>query len=78
MYKSNDFKKSELLERLKGERSLLASTPNLSDDNLEELDRYDEVIQDLEYELNNWEFDIQVLKDEIIEVERELQEAYEG
>ena len=29
-------------------------------------------------ELNNWEFDIQVLKDEIIEVERELQEAYEG
>ena len=28
--------------------------------------------------LNNWEFDIQVLKDEIIEVERELQEAYEG
>ena len=29
-------------------------------------------------ELNNWEFDIQVLKDEIIEVEREIQEAYEG
>ena len=28
--------------------------------------------------LNNWEFDIQVLKDEIIEVEREIQEAYEG
>lgn len=54
MYKSNDFKKSELLERLKGERSLLASTPNLSDDDLEELDRYDEVIQNLEFELNNW------------------------
>ena len=29
-------------------------------------------------ELNNWEFDIQVLKDEIIEAEREIQEAYEG
>ena len=54
MYKSNDFKKSELLERLKGERSLLASTPNLSNEDLEELDRYDEVISDLEFELNNW------------------------
>ena len=54
MYRSNDFKKSELLERLKGERSLLASTPNLSNEDLEELDRYDEVIQDLEFELNNW------------------------
>ena len=54
MYKSNDFKKSELLDRLKGERGLLASAPNLSDDDLEELDRYDEVIQDLEFELNNW------------------------
>ena len=54
MYKSNDFKKSELLDKLKGERSLLASTPNLSDDDLEELDRYDEVIQNLEFELNNW------------------------
>ena len=53
MYKSNDFKKSELLERLKGERSLLASTPNLSNEDLEELDRYDEIISDLEYELNN-------------------------
>ena len=29
-------------------------------------------------ELNNWEFDTQVLKDEIIEVEREIQEACEG
>ena len=54
MYKSNDFKKSELLERLKGERSLLASTPNLSNEDLEELDRYDEVISNLEFELNNW------------------------
>ena len=54
MYKSNDFKKSELLDRLKGERNLLASTLNLSDDDLEELDRYDEVIQNLEFELNNW------------------------
>ena len=32
----------------------------------------------LEAKLNNWEFDIQILKDEIIEVEREIQEAYEG
>ena len=53
MYKSNDFKKSELLERLKGERSLLASTPGLSDDDLEELDRYDEVIENLQFEINN-------------------------
>ena len=53
MYKSNDFKREELLNRLKGERSLLASTPNLSNEDLEELDRYDEVISDLEYELNN-------------------------
>ena len=54
MYKSNDFKREELLNRLKGERSLLASTPNLSNEDLEELDRYDEVISDLEFELNNW------------------------
>ena len=54
MYKSNDFKKTELLERLKGERSLIASTPGLSDDDLEELDRDDEAISNLEYELNNW------------------------
>ena len=54
MYKSNDSKKEELLIRLKGERSLLASTPNLSNEDLEELDRYDEVIQNLEFELNNW------------------------
>ena len=53
MYKSNDFKKSELLERLKGERSLLASTPGLSNEDLEDLARYDEIINDLEYEINN-------------------------
>ena len=53
MYKSNDSKKEELLERLKGERSLLASTPNLSNEGLEELDRYDEVVDNLEFELNN-------------------------
>ena len=29
-------------------------------------------------ELNNWEFDIQCLKQEILEVEEELQRAYEG
>ena len=28
--------------------------------------------------LNNWEFDIQYLKGEILEVEEELQRAYEG
>ena len=28
--------------------------------------------------LNNWEFDIQCLKGEILEVEEELQRAYEG
>ena len=53
MYKSNDSKKEELLIRLKGERSLLASTPNLSNEDLEELGRYDEIINDLEYEINN-------------------------
>ena len=29
-------------------------------------------------ELNNWEFDIEVLKDEIINIENELNNAYEG
>ena len=53
MYKSNDFKKSELLERLKGERSLLASTPNLTEDIWEELERLDDVINDLQYEIWN-------------------------
>ena len=54
MYKSNNFQREELLRRLEGERSLLASSPNLTDDIWEELDRYDEVIQNLEFELNNW------------------------
>ena len=53
MYKSNDFKKSELLERLKGERSLLASSPNLTEDIWEELERLDNVINDLQYEIWN-------------------------
>ena len=29
-------------------------------------------------ELNNWEFDIQILKDEIINIENQLNNAYEG
>ena len=29
-------------------------------------------------ELNNWEFDIQILKDEILNIEKELENAYEG
>ena len=29
-------------------------------------------------ELNNWEFDIQVLKDEILNIGMELENAYEG
>ena len=29
-------------------------------------------------ELNNWEFDIEVLKDEILNIENELENAYEG
>ena len=29
-------------------------------------------------ELNNWEFDIQILKDEILNIENELENAYEG
>ena len=29
-------------------------------------------------ELNNWEFDIQILKDEILNIEIELNNAYEG
>ena len=32
----------------------------------------------LEAELNNWEFDIAVLKDEILNIEMELENAYEG
>ena len=29
-------------------------------------------------ELNNWEFDIAVLKDEILNIENQLNNAYEG
>ena len=29
-------------------------------------------------ELNNWEFDIEVLKDEILNIENQLNNAYEG
>ena len=39
MYKSNNFQREELLRRLEGERSLLASSPNLTDDIWEELER---------------------------------------
>ena len=53
MYKSNNFKRQEMLERLEGERSLLASSPNLTDDIWEELERLDNVITDLQYEIWN-------------------------
>ena len=53
MYKSNNFKRQEMLERLEGERSLLASSPNLTDDIWEELERLDDVISDLQYEIWN-------------------------
>ena len=53
MYKSNNFKRQEMLERLEGERSLLASSPNLTDDIWEELERLDDVINDLQYEIWN-------------------------
>ena len=29
-------------------------------------------------ELNNWEFDIQILKEEILNIENEIENAYEG
>ena len=29
-------------------------------------------------ELNNWEFDIQILKDEILNIENQFNNAYEG
>ena len=29
-------------------------------------------------ELNNWEFDIKILKDEILNIENELENAYES
>ena len=53
MYKSNNFQRQEMLERLEGERSLLASSPNLTDDIWEELERLDDVINDLQYEIWN-------------------------
>ena len=28
--------------------------------------------------LNNWEFDIQILKEEILNIENEIENAYEG
>ena len=53
MYKSNNFKRQEMLERLEGERSLLASSPNLTEDLWEELGKLDNVINDLQYEIWN-------------------------
>ena len=53
MYKSNNFQREELLKRLEGERSLLASSPNLTEDIWEELERLDNVINDLKYEIWN-------------------------
>ena len=53
MYKSNNFQRQEMLERLEGERSLLASSPNLTDEIWEELERLDNVINDLQYEIWN-------------------------
>ena len=53
MYKSNNFQREELLRRLEGERSLLASSPNLTDEIWEELERLDNVISDLQYEIWN-------------------------
>ena len=42
-----------MLERLEGERSLLASSPNLTEDIWEELERLDDAISDLQYEIWN-------------------------
>lgn len=53
MYKSNNFKRQEMLEKLEGERSLLASSLNLTEDIWEELERLDDVISDLQYEIWN-------------------------
>ena len=53
MFRSNNFQREELLRRLEGERSLLASSPNLTDDIWEELERLDNVISDLQYEIWN-------------------------
>ena len=53
MYKSNNFQREELLRRLEGERSLLASSLNLTDEIWEELERLDNVINDIQYEIWN-------------------------
>ena len=53
MLRSNNFQREELLKRLEGERSLLASSPNLTEDIWEELERLDNVINDLQYEIWN-------------------------
>ena len=53
MFRSNNFQREELLRRLEGERSLLASSPNLTNDIWEELERLDDVISDLQYEVWN-------------------------
>ena len=53
MYKSNNFQREELLRRLEGDRSLLASSPHLTEDIWEELERLDNVINDLQYEIWN-------------------------
>lgn len=53
MFRSNNFQREELLRRLEGERSLLASSPNLTEDIWEELERLDNVINDLQYEIWN-------------------------
>ena len=53
MFKSNNFQREELLRRLEGERSILASSPNLTEDIWEELERLDNVINDLQYEIWN-------------------------
>ena len=53
MYKSNNFQREELLRRLEGERNLLASSPNLTNEIWEELERLDDAISDLQYEIWN-------------------------
>jgi hypothetical protein len=53
VFRSNNFQREELLKRLEGERSLLASSPNLTEDIWEELEKLDDVISDLQYEIWN-------------------------
>ena len=52
MYKSNNFQREELLRRLEG-RKKFTSSPNLTEDIWEELERLDNVINDLQYEIWN-------------------------